>query len=129
MAHERRKVLHFNITDSPTSVWTAQQLVEAFPWVTSPRYVLRDRDCIYGAEFSRRVEGLGITEKVIARRLPWQNPVVERLIGSIRRECLDHLIVFNALQLRRVLSDYFGYSKTGFSLPTGLHHRYEKIAA
>jgi putative transposase len=109
LAHGRRRVLHFNITDAPTAGWTAQQVVEAFPFTTPSCYLLRDRDGIYGADFARRVEGLGMEQKLIAPRSPWQNPVVERLIGSLRRECLDHVIVLNAQHLRKILSDYLAY--------------------
>ena len=109
LAHERRNVLHFNITHSPSAAWTAQQLNEAFPYASPPRYLLRDRDCIYGLEFRRRAGGLGIQEKLIAPRSPWQNPLVERVIGSIRRECLDHMIVLNEDHLRRRLTDYLSY--------------------
>ena len=109
LAHERRKVLHFNVTDSPSARWTAQQLTEAFPFCRPPRYVLRDRDSIYGLEFAARAFSLGLEQKLIAARSPWQNPFVERLIGSIRRECLDHLIVLHARHLHRVLSEYFQY--------------------
>jgi hypothetical protein len=83
--------------------------VEAFPWDTAPRYLLRDRDAIYGAVFSRQVQALGIHEVKIAPRAPWQNPYVERLIGTLRRECLDHVVVLNATHLRRLLRDYLIY--------------------
>jgi transposase InsO family protein len=155
LAHERRKVLHFNITEAPSALWTAQQMVEAFPYNIPPRYLLRDRDAIYGADFTRRVEGLGLEQKLIAPRCPWQNPPVERVIGSIRRECLDHVIVLNARHLRRILSDYRAYypeDRTHRSLNQdcpfsraveppdkgnivklpllgGLHHRYTRHAA
>ena len=86
MHHDRRKVVHFNITDSPSAAWTAQQIVNAFPYDTAPKYLLRDRDSIYGSVFEHRVEGMSIQQKVTAPRSPWQNPFVERLIGSIRRE-------------------------------------------
>src|ERR1017187_1993582 len=109
LAHQRRKVLHFNITDSPSAVWTAQQLTAAFPYAQPPRYLLRDRDGIYGLEFVRRVELLGMKQKLIAPRSPWQNPRVERLVGSIRRECLDHVIVLHEHHLRQRLTDYFRY--------------------
>ncbi len=109
LAHERRRVVHFNITEHPTAQWTAQQVVEAFPWDEAPRYLLRDRDRIYGAAFRRRVHNIGIAEVVIAPRSPWQNPYVERLIGSIRRECLDHLLILQEQHLRRILTSYFGY--------------------
>ena len=90
LAHERRRVVHINVTDTPTAQWTAQQLVEAFPWQTAPRYLLRDRDAVYGVAFSRRAQSMGIHEVRTAARSPWQNPYVERLIGTLRRECLDH---------------------------------------
>jgi transposase InsO family protein len=109
LAHGRRRVLHFNITEAPTAGWTAQRVVEAFPFTTPPRYLLRDRDGIYGADFVRRVEGLGMEQKLIAPRSPWQNPAVERLICSIRRECLDRIIVFNEEHLHRILTDYLSY--------------------
>ena len=109
LAHNRRRVVHVNVTDAPTARWTAQQLVEAFPWDTAPRYLLRDRDAMYGAVFSRRVQALGIHEVKIAPRAPWQNPYVERLIGTMRRECLDHVVVLNATHLRRLLRDYLIY--------------------
>jgi putative transposase len=109
MNHERRKVVHFHITASPTAAWTAQQIVNAFPYDTAPKYLLRDRDAIYGSVFVQRVQGMGIKEKLIAPRSPWQNPFVERLIGSIRRECLDRVIVFHERQLRQILESYFQY--------------------
>jgi len=109
LAHERRKVLHFAITDAPSAFWTGQQLVNAFPFDIPPRFLLRDRDGIYGAEFSRRVVGLGLEERVIAPRSPWQNPYVERLIGTLRRECLDHVVIFNERHLHRVIRDYVDY--------------------
>jgi transposase InsO family protein len=109
LAHERRRVVHFNITEHPTAVWTAQHVVEAFPWHESPRYLLRDRDRIYGAAFRQRVQHMDIEEVRIAPRSPWQNPYVERLIGSIRRECLDHVIVLHEHHLRRLLTRYFAY--------------------
>ena len=96
-------------TGHPTAAWTAQQVVEAFPEDTEPRYLLRDRDRIYGPAFGRRVDGLGIREVLTAARSPWQNPYAERVIGSIRRECLDHVIVLNEQHLRRVLRTYLGY--------------------
>jgi len=95
LRHDRRKIVHFNVTEHPTAQWTAQQIVEAFPFDTAPSYLLRDRDCIYGETVQRRIESLGIEAVVTAPRSPWQNPFVERLIGSIRRECLNHVIVLN----------------------------------
>jgi putative transposase len=109
LVHERRRVIHFNITEHPTAQWTAQQVVDAFPWDEAPRYLLRDRDCIYGDAFRRRVRNRGIEEVIIAPRSPWQNPYVERLIGSIRRELLDHVIVLNDQHLRYLLTAYVAY--------------------
>jgi putative transposase len=109
LAHERRCIVHFNITEHPTAPWTAQQMVEAFPWNEAPRYLLRDRDQIYGTSFRQRVQHMSIEEVLIAPRSPWQNPYVERLIGSIRRECLDHVIVLHEQHLRRLLTEYFRY--------------------
>jgi len=109
LSNERRRVVHFNVTDSPTAIWAGQQIVEAFPWDTAPRYLLRDRDGIFGDDFARRVESMGIKQVLISARSPWQNPYVERVIGSIRRECVDHTIILNERHLRRVLRDYFKY--------------------
>lgn len=109
LRHDRREVVHFNVTQNPTAQWTAQQIVEAFPFDTAPRYLLRDRDSIYGEQFCRRVKSLGIEEVTTAPRSPWQSPYVERLIGSIRRECLNHMIVLNERHLRRRLRSYFTY--------------------
>ncbi len=106
---DRRRVVHFNVTANPTSTWAAQQVVEAFPWGTEPKYLLRDRECIYGNSFQGRVQGMGIEEVLTAWRCPWQNAYSERLNGSVRRECLDQLIVFSEDHLKRVLKDYFEY--------------------
>ena len=95
LAHDRRRIVHFNVTEHPTAQWTAQQLVEAFPFDSTPRYLLRDGDGIYGERVQRRFESLGIEEVVTAPGSPWQNPYVERVIGSIRRDCTDHVIVLN----------------------------------
>ena len=155
LSHDRRHIVHFNVTEHPTAQWTAQQLVEAFPFDTAPRYLLRDRDAIYGDLVQRRIKSLGIEEVVTAPRSPWQNPFCERVIGSIRRDCLDHVIVFNERHLRRILREYFSYyhsCRTHLSLNKdppetrpieppemgnivalprvgGLHHRYARIAA
>jgi putative transposase len=155
LAHERRRIVHFNVTEHPTAQWTAQQVVEAFPWDEAPRYLLRDRDRIYGTHFRRRVRHMGIKEVVTAPHSPWQNPYVERLIGSIRRECLDQVIVLHERHLQRLLTDYFAYYhhwRTHLSLAMdcpksrpiqppdrgqviavpeagGLHHHYERVAA
>ena len=91
LSHERRRVVHFNVTEHPTAAWTAQQIVEAFPEDQAPRYLIRDRDGIYGEYFQHRVQGMGIREVRTAPRSPWQNPYAERVIGSVRRECLNHL--------------------------------------
>ncbi len=109
LAHDRRRVVHINVTDAPTAQWTAQQLVEAFPWETAPRYLLRDRDAVYGVVFSSRAQAMGIHEVKTAPRSPWQNPYVERLIGTLRRECLDHMVVLNETHLCRLLRDYLIY--------------------
>jgi len=109
LSHPRRQVVSFKATSNPTTMWTAQQIIEAFPWDTAPKYLLRDRDSIYGAHFRQRVKNMGIKEIITAARSPWQNPFVERLIGSIRRDCLDHVIVLNESHLSRILSSYFDY--------------------
>jgi len=107
LLHYRRKVVHFNVTDSPTAAWTAQQIIEAFPHDSAPRFLLRDRDSIYGGEFRRRVKSIGIAQVLTTPRSPWQNPFAERVIGTIRRELLDHVIVLNEGHLRRRLHNYF----------------------
>jgi putative transposase len=155
LGHDRRRVIHFEVTPNPTQIWLARQMTEAFPWDTAPRYLLRDRDASYGPIFRVRVRAMGIKEVVIAARSPWQNAYVERIIGSIRRECLNHVIIFDERHLRRVLSSYFHYyhkARTHLSLGKdcpetrpiprpasgqiiafpevgGLHHRYERRAA
>jgi transposase InsO family protein len=152
---ERRELLHFSATVHPAAQWTAQQRVEAFPWETTARYMIRDRDRIYGADFQRRVAGLGLNEVPTAPRSPWQNTYAERFIGPLRRECLDHVIVLNKRHLRRIVSSYGGYynrSRTHLALGKdapehrrvdgrdmgevialpevgGLHHRYVRRAA
>ncbi|MCP5041819.1 MAG: transposase family protein [bacterium] len=95
LAHERRRIVHFNVTAHPTAQWTAQQMVEAFPFDTAPQYLIRDRDGTYGERFRRRVRSLGIEEVVTAPRSPWQNPYAERVIGTLRRECLHNVIVLH----------------------------------
>jgi putative transposase len=107
LAHDRRRVIHYNVTANPTAAWTAQQIVEAFPWQDPPKYLLRDRDKIHGKVFRKRVAAVGFEELLTAARSPWQNPYVERLIGTIRRDCRDHVIVVNERHLRRILSEYF----------------------
>jgi transposase InsO family protein len=155
LAHERRRVIHFNVTQHPTAEWTATQIAQAFPWDTAPRYLLRDRDCVYGDAFRRQTANMLITEVLTAPRSPWQSPYVERLIGSIRRECLDHVVVLSEESLRRILRSYVSYyndSRCHLALDKdspetrevqpaakgivveiprvgGLHHRYERRAA
>src|SRR3984893_10929522 len=147
LSHARRRVLHFKVTEHPTQEWTMQQIREAFPWEQVPRYLLRDRDAIYGRDFAALTTDMGMEEVVTAPRAPWQNPYVERLVGSIRRECLDHVIVWNQRSLRRLLRSYFAYyqhSRTHLALGKdapetgawnrrnqvgGLHHRYQRRAA
>jgi transposase InsO family protein len=154
LRHARRELIQINVTDHPTAAWAAHHLVESFPEETAPKYLLRDRDAIYGDVFARRVKGLGIREVLIAPRAPWQNPFAERVIGSIRRECLDHVIAINERHLRRLLRSYLAYynatrphqsldndspyprevqSPAGgriVAIPQvgGLHHRYHRAA-
>ena len=155
LAHRRRYVVHFNVTEHPTAAWTAQQIREAFPEDLGPRYLIRDRDRVYGDRFQDSVKEMGITEVLTAPQSPWQNGFAERLIGSIRRECLDHVIVLGNRHLQKILRSYFDYyheSRTHLSLDKdapatrvvqspgtgdiveipqvgGLHHRYERRAA
>jgi transposase InsO family protein len=155
LAHHRRRVVHFNVTEHPTAVWTAQQLVDAVPDESAPVDLLRDRDRVYGQPFQHRVTGMGIEEVLTAPQSPWHNPFVERLIGSIRRECLNHVLVLGERHLRCILARYFAYyhqvrthlalekdapdlrpielPATGkiMQLPEagGLHHRYLRQAA
>ena len=159
LAHERRRIVHFAVTAHPTAEWTAewtaQQLREAFPWDSAPRYLLRDRDRIFGHEFVEQVKAMGIKQVLSTPASPWQRAYVERLIGTIRRECLDHMIVFNERCLYRYLKsfrDYYHHSRTHLALAKdspvprpiqmpdagriisipeigGLHHRYERRAA
>jgi putative transposase len=120
LAHQRRRIVHFNITEHPTATWAAQQIIEACPDDTAPRWLLRDRDAICGDAFRRRVAGMGIGEVASSPASPWQNPYAERLIGSLRRECLDHVIVINAAQLRCVLTAYIDYYNDVSYCPTSL---------
>ena len=109
LRHEQRQVVHFNVTQHLTAQWTAQQIVEAFPFDEAPRYLLRDRDQIYGEYFRQRVKNMGIEEVVIAPQSPWQNPYAERRIGTLRRELLDRVIVLNEAHLRRLMTSYLEY--------------------
>ena len=155
LRHERRRIEHFGVTAHASADWVAQQIREAFPWDKAPRYLIRDRDGAYGQSFRSTVMAMGVEEVVTAPRSPWQNPYVERLIGSVRRECLNHVIVLNERHLRRILVSYLDYyhrSRTHLSLGKdtpearsvqpggtgkivafpqvgGLHHRYERLAA
>src|ERR1700683_5822069 len=106
LSHARRRVLHFQVTEHPGQEWTMQQMREAFPWDHGCRYLLRTRDAIYCGDWLAMTKGMGMEEVLTAPRSPWQNPYVERLIGSIRRECLDHIIVWNERSLRRILQRY-----------------------
>ena len=151
LAHGRRKLVHHVVTAHPTAAWAARQIVEAFPWDEAPRYLVRDRDAVYGEVVRRRRRGLSIRDRPTAPRSPWQNACVERLIGSARRGCIDHVIVFGETHLRRIMSMYASYyneARTHLSLGKdtpagrpiarsgrviaepmvgGLHHRYARI--
>jgi len=109
LSHDRRKIVHVNVTRHPTEEWTAQQIVDAFARESAPRFMLRDRDGVYGPYFSRRVAGLCVDEIRTAPRSPWQNPYVERVMGSIRRECPDHVIVLDERHRTRILREYVDY--------------------
>ncbi len=106
---DRRDLVWINVTTNPTAEWVARQITEAFPWDGAPRYMIRDRDQIYGAVVTRRLHAMGIRDKPTAPASPWQNGFAERLIGSIRRECLDHIIVLGEAHLRRILKSYAAY--------------------
>jgi transposase InsO family protein len=109
LRHGRRLWVSFGVTTNPTAEWISRQIIEAFPWDSAPRYLIRDRDTAYGPIFRQRLRAMGIRDKPTAPRSPWQNPYVERLIGTIRRECLDHMIVFGEAHLRRILGRYAAY--------------------
>ena len=155
LSHDRRRIVHLNVTAHPTAAWTAQQLREAWPWNSAPRFVIRDLDTIDGWDFPRTAVAMGLDEVFTARRAPWQNSLVERVIDSVRHECLDHVIVWNERSVRRhlqrYLADYHGW-RTHLSLDTdapspravqpltcgaivqvphlgGLHHHHERRAA
>jgi transposase InsO family protein len=106
---ERRKLVWMNVTPHPTAEWIARQVTEAFPWAEAPRYLIRDRDRVYGAAVAHRLRAMGIRDKPIAPGSPWQNGFAERLIGSIRRECVDHVVVLGEAHLRRILTRYSAY--------------------
>src|SRR6266498_2620302 len=151
LGHGRRPLLWFEVTRHPTAEWLARQITEAFPWASAPTYLVRDNDRAYGHVFTFRLRAMGIRDRPISPRSPWQNPYVERLIGTLRRECLDHVLIFGERHLRRVLTLYFGYyneTRTHLGLGkdaplrravqrsgaivtapvlSGLHHRYARI--
>ena len=112
LRHDQRVVVHFHTTEHPTAQWAAQQIVEAFPFDEAPRYLLRDRDDIYGAYVKQRVRNMGMEEVVIAPRSPWQNPYAERMIGTLRRELLDQVIVLNEAHLCRLVTSFLNYYHT-----------------
>src|SRR5213082_3372987 len=115
LGHGRRQLLWFAVTGNPSAEWLAQQIVEAFPWDTAPTYLVRDNDRAYGQAFTNRVRTLGIRDHPISPRSPWQNAYVQRLIGTLRRECLDHVLIYGERHLRRILtlySDYYNESRT-----------------
>ena len=151
LGHKRRQLLWFAVTRNPTAEWLARQITEAFPWDSTPNYLIRDNDRAFGVAFKARVRAMGIRDRPTSFRSPWQNGYVERLIGSVRCECTDHLIVFNAEHLRRILAKYAAYYNSArmhvslakdapharpiercgdiVALPIlgGLHHRYARI--
>jgi len=109
LRHERRRLISLSVTAHPTAEWIARQITEAFPWDEAPDYIIRDRDGSYGQAVTKRLAAMGIRDHPTAARSPWQNGHAERLIGSIRRECLDHIVVFGEAHLRRILAAYTGY--------------------
>jgi hypothetical protein len=151
LGHGRRQLLWFAVTRNPTAEWLAQQIVQAFPWNTAPTYLVRDNDGAYGQAFTRRLRAMGIRDRPTSPRSPWQNPYAERLIGTLRRECLDHVLIFGERHLRRILalySSYYNQTRTHLALGKdaplrravqgsgtiiatpilfGLHHRYARI--
>jgi transposase InsO family protein len=155
LEHERRRIVHFDVTEGPSAQWTGQPWVNAFPYDSAPKYLIRDRDKVYGSAFARRVRAMGIEQFLTAPRSPWQNPYCERVIGTLRRDCLDHVIVVGEQHLRRILRKYLEYyhgSRTHLALDKdapehrkresidggkvialpivgGLHHRYTRRAA
>jgi transposase InsO family protein len=151
LGHGRRRLIHYAVTAHPTAEWIARQIVEAFPWDEAPEYLVRDRDAAYSEVVKRRLRGVGIRDRPIAPRSSWQNAYVERLIGSVRRECTDHVIVFGETHLHRVMTAYASYyneARTHLALEkdapvsrsverfgriiaepmvAGLHHRYARV--
>ncbi len=151
LGHGRRQLLWFEVTRYPTAVWLARQITEAFPWASAPAYLVRDNDRAYGHVFTARVQAMGIRDRPITRRSPWQNGIAERLIGTLRRECLDQIVVFSEAHLRQILSAYAAYynqarthlalhkdaplqravqrfgSLVAIPVLAGLHHQYVRI--
>jgi transposase InsO family protein len=151
LGHGRRQVLWFEVTRQPTAEWLARQITEAFPWASAPAYLVRDNDGAYGQVFKNRVRAMGIRDRPISPGSPWQNSYAERLIGTLRRECLDHMLIFGEAHLRQILklyATYYNHSRTHLSLHkdapfgravqqygtiaatpvlSGLHHRYARI--
>ena len=142
LGHGRRQLLWYAVTRHPTAEWLAQQILEAFPWNAAPTYLVRDNDRAYGQAFTRRLRTMGIRDRPISQRSPWQNAYVERLIGILRRECLDHVLIYGERHLPRVLTLYSLYynetrthlgsvQRSGTIIVTpilsGLHHRYARI--
>jgi transposase InsO family protein len=109
LRHTRRRLMRVVVTSNPTAEWIAGQVTEAFPWNEAPKHLIRDRDGAFGTAYTRRIRAMGIRDHPIATRSPWQNGHVERLIGSIRRECLDHLVVSGEAHLRGILKTYASY--------------------
>jgi transposase InsO family protein len=151
LRHARRRLVTISITSNPTAEWIAGQVMDAFPWDEAPRHLIRDRDGAFGPAYTHRIRAMGIRDHPTAPRSPWQNGHVERLIGSIRRESLDHLVVFDETHLRRVLQNYASYynqvrthlslaknapyfrrpkklgSIASISILGGLHHQYVRV--
>jgi transposase InsO family protein len=151
LGHGRRQLRWFEVTRHPTAEWLARQITEAFPWASAPAYLVRDNDRAYGHVFTSRVRAMGIRDRPISPRSPWQNGHMERLIGTVRRECLDRMLIFGESHLRRVLASYAAYynqARTHLALQkdaplhravqrygaivaipilAGLHHKYVRI--
>jgi transposase InsO family protein len=151
LGHGRRQLLWFEVTRHPTAEWLARQITEAFPWTSAPTYLVRDNDRAYGHIFAARLRAMGIRDRPITPRSPWQNGIAERLIGTLRHECLDHIVVFGEAHLRKILSAYAAYYNqarthlalqkdapiqravqrfgriSGMPVLAGLHHQYFRI--
>ena len=144
LGHGRRQLLWFEVTRHPTAEWVARQITEAFPWASAPTYLVRDNDSAHGQVFPRRVMAMGIRDRRISPRSPWQNGHVERLIGTVRRECLDRMLIFDEAHLRQILTSYASYyneldlirrlgravqrygNVAATPVLSGLHHRYAR---